>query len=360
MMLLNSLRPNGGIFDVDLSRASISVVCVVEDCSPDPATLALLMNRLAESFSDVEVVLVANGSRDEVGVALKALTGNLPDIAVEFLGDRVDRDAAMLTGLENAIGDWVLLIEPTMQLVAALPELIAEAIKGFDVVLAISMHVPQQKGLQPSLERAFVVLYNWLGGGTALAQRPAASMLCRSAALYVLRSIEGEMLLRSARIANGFPSSLVVIGEAGFTRPSSKLVDSFGKAIRLLLASSSAPLRFISIVGCVGSAVALAYSVYVVLVYLFKGDVQPGWATLSLQLAFLTFVLSLMFALLSEYIVQIYSASFARRRHIVSREIRSQLSRRSRGLNVVDPNGRYRLGAPEALEAAHAQPGRVS
>ena len=80
MMLLNLLLPNGGIFDVDLSRTSISVVCVVEDCSPDPATLALLMSRLAESFSDVEVVLVANGSRDEVGVALKALTGNCPTL----------------------------------------------------------------------------------------------------------------------------------------------------------------------------------------------------------------------------------------------------------------------------------------
>jgi hypothetical protein len=290
-------------------------------------------------------------------VALKALTENLSDIAVEFLDDRIDRDAAMLTGIENAIGDWILLIEPTEQLVNALPQMIAQANKGFDVVLAMPTHVSPKKGLWPSLERAFVVLYNWLGGGTALAQRPAASILSRAAALYVLRSVEGEMLLRSAKIASGFPSSTVAIAETGFIRPSSKFIDSLGKAMRLLLASSSAPLRFISIVGCVGSAVALAYSVYVVLVYLFKGDVQPGWATLSLQLAFLTFVLSLMFALLSEYIVQIHSASFARRRHVVSREIRSQLSRRSRGLNVVDPSGRYRLGAPEGLEAANGRRG---
>lgn len=343
---------------MDLSRTSISVVCVVEEYSPEPETLALLMDRLGESFGDVEIILVANGSRDEIGVALKALTESLPDIAVEFLEDRIDRDAALLTGIENAIGDWILLIEPTKQLVDALPQMIAEAVKGFDVVLAIPTRAPRRSGPRPFLEHAFVVLYNWLGGGTVLAWPPAASILSRSAALYVLRSVEGEMLLRSARIANGFPSATVAIAEVGFTRPSSRLVNSFGKAMRLLLASSAAPLRFISIVGFVGSAVALAYSVYVVLIYLFKGDVQPGWATLSLQLAFLTFVLSLMFALLSEYIVQIHSASFARRRHVVSREIRSQLSRRSRGLNVVDPHGRFSLGAPESLEAAHAGPRR--
>jgi hypothetical protein len=55
---------------------------------------------------------------------------------------------------------------------------------------------------------------------------------------------------------------------------------------------------------------------------------------MSLQLSFLTFILSAMLALLSEYIVQIHAASFARRRFVVSREIRSQLSARSGRMNV--------------------------
>jgi hypothetical protein len=171
----------------------------------------------------------------------------------------------------------------------------------------------------------------------------------------VLRSVDGEMLLRSRKIASGFPSSAVTIDDPGYTWPAPKLVDSFGKAMRLLLASSSAPLRFISIVGCLGSATALAYTIYVLLVYFFKEDVQPGWTTMSLQLSFLTFILSAMLALLSEYVVQIHSASFARRRYIVSREIRSQLSARSGRMNVVDPNGHYRPGAPEDLLSEAAE-----
>ena len=332
---------------MDLSRTSISAVCVVEDRIPDAAILARLIGRLAETFGDSEIVIVANGSPDDVGIALKALTERLPDITVAFLGDRIDRDTAVLTGIENAIGDWILVIEPTRQLVEALPKLIGEIHKGFDVVLGLPAQAWQRKALHSPLQRSYIALYNWLSGGTALAERPAVSMLSRAAALHVLRSVDGEMLLRSRRIASGFPSSAVTIDDPGYAWPSPKLVDSLGKGMRLLLASSSAPLRFISIVGCFGSATGLAWSLYVVLVYFFKEDVQPGWTTMSLQLSFLTFILSGMLALLSEYIVQIHSASFARRRFIVSREIRSQLSARSGRMNVVDPNGHYRLGAPE-------------
>ena len=337
---------------LDLSRTSISAVCVVEDCAPDAAVLARLIGRLADAFGDSEIVIVANGSPDEAAVALKALTERLPDITVAFLGDRIDRDTAVLTGIENAIGDWILVIEPTSQLVDALPKLIAEVHKGFDVVLGLPAQAWERKRLHSPLQRSYIAVYNWLSGGTALAERPAVSLLSRAAALHVLRSADGEMLLRSRRIAGGFPSSAVTIDDPGYTWPVPKLVDSAGKGMRLLLASSSAPLRFISIVGFLGSASALAYTVYVVLVYFFKEDVQPGWTTMSLQLSFLTFILSGMLALLAEYVVQIHGASFARRRYIVSREIRSQLSSRSGRVNVVDPSGpagRYKLGAPDDL-----------
>ena len=337
---------------LDLSRTSISAVCVAEDCAPDAAVLARLVGELAETFGDSEIVIVANGSPDEAVVALKALTERLPDITVAFLGDRIDRDTAVLTGIENAIGDWILVIEPTSQLVDALPRLIAEVHKGFDVVLGLPAQAWERKRLHSPLQRSYIAVYNWLSSGTALAERPAVSMLSRAAALHVLRRVDGEMLLRSRKIAGGFPSSAVIIDDPGYNWPVPKLVDSAGKGMRLLLASSSAPLRFISIVGFLGSASALAYTVYVVLVYFFKEDVQPGWTTMSLQLSFLTFILSGMLALLAEYVVQIHAASFARRRYIVSREIRSQLSSRSGRVNVVDPsgpNGRYKLGAPDDL-----------
>jgi hypothetical protein len=337
---------------VSLARASISAICVVEDRPPPAAALAGLLDILLASFADAEIVIVANGCSDRTALGLKALTDTLPDTAVEFLAARIDRDSATLVGIENAVGDWVLLIEPAAQLFAVLPGLFAEAARGNDVVLALPRHEWRPGLKRAPLQRGFLAFYNWLNGATALAQRPAVSLLSRPAALHVLHSPDGEMLLRSRQIAGGFPSSAVPVPAPGFAPPALSLAQSFAKAAKMLLASSTAPLRFITVCGIAGSALALVYSVYVVLVYLLKEDVQPGWTTISLQISLLTFFASAMFALLAEYIVQIHSASSVRRRFFVSREVRSQRSRRGQRLNVVDSAGTYRLGAPDEAEAA--------
>ena len=122
------------------------------------------------------------------------------------------------------------------------------------------------------------------------------------------------------------------------------------KAVRLLLTGSSAPLRLSSYLGFGGGIMSVVYAVYVVLVYLFKRDVEPGWTTLSLQLAGMMFLFSLQFLFLSEYLVQILSTSPATgRRQLVARELRGTLSRRSGRLNVVGKEGLFYLGAPQHL-----------
>lgn len=91
----------------------------------------------------------------------------------------------------------------------------------------------------------------------------------------------------------------------------------------------------------------MLYSVYVFCVYLFKADVAEGWTTLSLQLASMMLVFSVVLLFLSEYVIQIHSASPPRsRRYLVVRELRSPLSRRTQRLNVVDGEGRFELGRP--------------
>jgi hypothetical protein len=94
------------------------------------------------------------------------------------------------------------------------------------------------------------------------------------------------------------------------------------------------------------------YSVYVFCIYLIKADVVEGWTTLSLQLAGMMFIFSVVLLFLSEYVIQIHSASPPRsRRYLVMRELRSPLSRRTQRLNVVDAEGRFQLGKPAWLLA---------
>jgi hypothetical protein len=323
--------------------ASASLVFVVENKAPSAKQVAALGDDLSARFSDSELIIVANGCSEATSLFLKQLTGQLPDLTVEFLAERIDHDLALLVGMENAIGDYVIAAEDVESVSAVYPELLRHAQEGMDVVLACR---PAAKAatLNTLLAGLYVGLYNRLTGGSLMRARPGVRLYSRAAALYVLHSPLSEILLRSERIASGFPAVRFEAGEPSGARRRGSLRRSTGKGLRTLLRSSSAPLRLVTVAGVIGAAVALLYSLYVVYVYLFFKQVEPGWTTLSLQLSFMTLVFSSLFALLAEYIVLIQRAAGDHHR-AVARELRSQLSRRAGRINVVDAQGRFQLGA---------------
>ena len=69
-----------------------------------------------------------------------------------------------------------------------------------------------------------------------------------------------------------------------------------------MMDGSKHPLRIASGLGLLAAFLNLAYAVYVIIVYLVRREVAPGWATLSLTSAAQFFALALMIAVLCEYV----------------------------------------------------------
>jgi hypothetical protein len=333
---------------MSIRRESVSAVVVFEDRLPETSSIKALADQLASRFMDSEIVLVANGVDDAAAVALKAMTEQVPDLSVLFLASRLDGDEATLAGIENAVGDWVLLVEAGASTIGALPQLFDRLDQGFDVVIGRSPDGARSAGPRRLAISMYFSLYRMLNGVDITMDRVPAKLLSRAAALHLLRSPDGEALLRAQHIPGGFPTTTIDM-PAEAAGPGRPFFRSLGKAVRLLVSSGAAPLRFISMTALTAALIAVLYSGYVVAIYLFKADVAPGWTTISLQVALLMFLFSAMFAVLAEYVVQIHSSSAARRRHVVSRELRSPLTRRGARLNVVDSQGEYRLGAPPEI-----------
>jgi hypothetical protein len=160
------------------------------------------------------------------------------------------------------------------------------------------------------------------------------------------------VLVRARALGQGFPAVTIPIGASPLVaRRGMPFRMAVAKSFRLLLTGSALPLRVSSYLGFIGGIASVAYATYVVAIYLFKTNVEPGWTTLSLQSAGMMFIFSLQFLFLSEYLVQILSTSPpANRRQLVARELRSAVSRRSGRLNVVDGEGKFQLGAPTLLD----------
>jgi glycosyltransferase involved in cell wall biosynthesis len=82
--------------------------------------------QLMSLVSDYELIIVDNASSDESVSILKKLTGQagFPNLQVYALTKEVDGDTASWVGLENALGDFVAVIDPLLDDIGFLPEML--------------------------------------------------------------------------------------------------------------------------------------------------------------------------------------------------------------------------------------------
>jgi hypothetical protein len=343
--------------------SSLTVVVVVNDTPPDPARYAALAAMLeAGDLTDFDVVLVANAVDAAVTLALKDFVARTPDSTVIFLNRRQHNDVARLVGINHAVGDYVLFCHLAEEEIAALPALLAPLRDGYDLVVADPLQgklVVRRPLSTRLLLGGYLRLYRLLTG-VELESRPTGfRVISRAAALFIAGHPAAEMLLRARDLGPGFPGTVLpIVPRHVLVHQPASLRRSWSTGIGTLLSATTVPLRAATYLGLLGGVLSLVHATYVVVVYVFKRNVIAGWTTTSLQLAAMMFIFSVLFMLLSEYVLQIHAANPPRSlRHLVLRELRSPLSRRSARLNVVDAQGKFQLGAPpELLTSATGRP----
>ena len=101
---------------------------------------------LQESVSDYELIIVDNASEDDSISTLKSLTTNVsyPNLQIYALSKEVDVDTASWAGIENALGDFVAVIDPLLDDIQFLPQMLDKAVNGADVVFSNNQQKPSQ------------------------------------------------------------------------------------------------------------------------------------------------------------------------------------------------------------------------
>lgn len=330
---------------------SLTAVFVVRVFNPPVETVRALADALSERVVDFNIVIVANGVDSDVALALNKLVNDIPDVTVVYIAPEQHDDVARLLGIEQAIGDYILLCTPTLAEIADLDRLFASISEGNDIVIG-----RRRGGLLvargPLNELCFAIfrhVFQFMTGRHYAKSHPAFQMLSRAAALHIAGSPEGEVQIRSGEIGRGFSLKIVDLPDApDFYGHGIDLRTGVSRAIRLLVTTSSFPLRMTSYIGMIGGLGSLVYAIFAVAVWAIKRDVAPGWTSLSLQLSGICFLMSVMFFLMAEYLMQIFASLPPRsRRHLIAREVQSQSSRRQNRLNVVDAQGQFQIGMPD-------------
>jgi hypothetical protein len=334
-----------------MSISSLTVVVTVDEKAPSPTScmrLALALER--EDVTDFDFVLVANAVDLATSLALKDFVVRVPDSTVVFLNSHQPGDVARLIGIDHAVGDYILFCDLTEEELAALSALLAPLRDGFDLVIAdpqCGTMLIQRPWLTWLLLRAYTRIYRLLTDVTLESRPTGFRVVSRAAALFIARHPAAEFMLRIRNIGPGFPAKVLpLLANVAPHNPGS-LRDNWAAGVKSLIGTTTMPLRAAAYLGLFGGVLSLLWGIYALASYILRSNVAAGWTTISLQIAAMMFIFSLLFMLLSEYVLQIHASNLPRRlSHLVLRELRSPLSRRSMRLNVVDAQGRFHIGAP--------------
>lgn len=329
----------------------LSVVFIVRNQSNHLGSILTdAVERMSTLVSDYELIVVDNASDDDSISILKSLTteNGLPNLQVYALTKEVDADTAAWAGLENALGDFVVVIDPLMDDIGFLPEMLDKAVSGADVVFARNTQKPTQSLAYETAYAIFNKAYKSFNGIHLSTEAPQYRLLSKRVINFILQHPQPTITYRHLPATGGFARNNLSYSATPRVTQKKRLRESIDRGMLLLVSTTRAPMRLVTTLSMFGAAANLLYSVYVVASGLLKTDIAPGWISLSLQQSGMFFLISLVLMVLGEYILHMASLSNEGPLYHVAQEFTSARITRRERLNIEEVSSADRPNLPSA------------
>jgi glycosyltransferase involved in cell wall biosynthesis len=272
------------------------------------ATIHRILNTIRPLNWAFEILIVNDGSSDSTMLIAETLRREFESIEIVNLARNSGHMAAITAGLDLAKGRWVVTIDGDGQ---DPPELIPQMISHAEENAADICFMVRRDRRQDSLRHRIFspFFYRALSRATSgkAPIQAADYRLMSDRVISVLRKLpETNRVYRVITPALGFKS--VEIEYSRNHRTSGESKYRFFKlavlAMRSLIATSGAPLRWLSNLSVAIAGISLLYSIFVLMSGVL-GSGPPGWASLSLLLSLILFVQALAMAVICEFLLSI-------------------------------------------------------
>jgi polyisoprenyl-phosphate glycosyltransferase len=284
------------------SNSFVSVVFVIEKkLYAIKTVLQTVQNELESNYSDYEIVIIGNSSITSFSSQDEYVLQNIGCIRYVQLTQQVHSDVAWAVGLENAIGDFVVLFNPYTDPDKVISESVSLCKSGYDVVVGVAN---QSRTLSYKMFRSMadgvlrLVDYSLPQNATTL------RCLSRRAVNSVTSTGRFHHQLSMRIQKTGYPQTIykyILLQSRPIFTPRSFSMG-IRDLMRLVVFNSSRPLRWMSMMGLTGSLMAFLFAVYSVLIHLLQGHVVEGWTTTILFISALFMMQFIMMAFFGEYL----------------------------------------------------------
>lgn len=284
------------------SESFVSIVCVIDELSSKQLKrIGDVQATLDENYCDYEILLIVQKTQShllqqEFEISLK----EIPCIRYLQLTNNVSNDVAFSAGLENAIGDFIVLFNLTTDPLDLITQSVEKCKSGTDVIVGIS---PFNQSLLYRLCRPFAQFLLHLADYHLPQNASSFRCLSRRAANAVSQTgkFHQQFFMRIQK--TGYPMS--VISYTSIWTPKRTFSVGFRELVRLLVFNSSAPLRLMSVLGFLGSFAGLLFAIYSLIVQFIKNDVVEGWSSTVLLICLFSMLQFMILAFISEYLARL-------------------------------------------------------
>jgi len=303
------------------------VIPLDQDCRLLDAIVTEVDQVVGAAYRFYEIVLVDDGSTDGTPTAVQALLKRVQRIRYLRLSRSFGRDVALSAGIESAIGDFVVTLDPRTDPIDVIPQMIELCRKTGGIVHGMADNLPDRSFAREwfgSLFRSYCGKHLGVDIKRGVCD---LRVMTRQAVNALLQVREQSRYLRVLTLTLGyqhqfFPYSIQA--RDGGPRITTWRTE-IATAVDLLAANTRHPLRMVTAIGLLGAFLNLIYAGYVVVIYLIKPTVAAGWTTLSLQLSGMFFFVCLILAVLSEYVGIILGEVRSRPLYFIAQEANSSV-----------------------------------
>ena len=320
-----------------------SLIIVVRNQSADiKKILQDATSSIGPLVNDYEIIIIDNASEDNSVETLKMLTdkNGLPNLQVYALTKEVDLDTASWIGLENSLGDFIVIFNPLVENIEFLPKMLEKSTKGFDVVFAFNQYRPVSTFAYRFFSFIFNQVYKYFSGINLKEHGSQYRLLSRRVVNFILQHPYPPITYRHLPVTSGFLKIKLNYNyrpEKQISLNSERLGERIDLSMRLLVSTTRAPMRLVTSISLFGAVINVLYTCYVVAVAFLKADVAPGWISLSLQQSGMFFLISLVLLVLSEYIMNLVNLQNDGPLYYVGQEFTSARMTRHENLNIELP-----------------------
>jgi len=338
----------------------VSVIVPLENDRDILPTVVPEIDAVMQShYGDYEIIFIDDGSSDGTRSYFERAKTQVPCFRYFRLTRPFGLEVAIAAGLEQAIGDVIVVLNPATDPPDRIPAFVEKANDTDGIVIGVEPSKPKRS-------LTYLLAY-YLYFAVCKIFLPRAQVygathfiaLTRTALNALLRIKDSFRYIRVLAMYAGFEVTKVPYEFKQRRNPPRrrKLLPLVAGAGQMIVSNSDRPLRIAAIISAAIGIMGFVFLIYVVAIRFLWSGVQPGWASTNFFNGVMFGIMFLILAVVCEYLAEMRSEVKRRPLYVVQGELQSNtMLGTAERRNVVSQD--VRAEALSAIEPSTAGPPR--